>query len=194
MDRLTYENLCSLENDVCAMIRMIISENEDDYEIGWTNEDDKYTEIQRLEPDMEITDYDDIMRWKFNEGDDMWDEFEKYMNCQINLKPDVVCKIITEVNDNYGDYDASTGWVDLFNLYVFIHADMIIQEKIECQDERLEKYVEIRKKNCSRVIQRQWEKCRWNPKYQMCHTCQLKDLEENCGVSFDENGKMVKVV
>ena len=25
----------------------------------------------------------------------------------------------------------------------------------------------------------------------MCHTCQLKDLEENCGVSFDENGKII---
>lgn len=195
MDHLTYENLCSVENDVCEMIREIIDEYEEDYKDS-INElyGDEYDEIKRLEPDMDIINYDDLERWRFNEGDDMWDLFSKRYGYKVHLEPWVVCEMIREIYDEYPDINASWKWEDIFNTYVFMHASNIIEEKRECQDERLEKYIEIRRKHCSRVIQRQWEKCRWNPMYQMCHICQLKDLEINCGVSFDESGKMVKVI
>jgi len=159
------------------MIREIINEYENDYEDNIQElYEDEYDEIKRLEPDMDIINYDEIERWKFNEGDDMWDMFERHMGCEINLKPQVVCSIIRAVVGEYPDIDASWKWEDIFNIYVFMHASYICNEKKECQFERLEKYIELRKKNCSRVIQRQWEKCRYDPEYKMCETVLLNNL------------------
>ncbi len=47
--------------------------------------------------------------------------------------------------------------------------------------------------DAANILVRAWKKCRYNPNYKMCWKVQLKDLEENCGMTFDENDNMVPV-
>ncbi len=42
---------------------------------------------------------------------------------------------------------------------------------------KIVKLYDEKKENAAKVIQEQWKKCRYNPKYRMCSTVQLKNLD-----------------
>ncbi len=194
---ITYsDSMESIEYDVNEMINSMISCYEEDYtecieDMSSSNYDTDLTNtIKDIDPDFQYTNYEDLKQYVFNDMINMTDRFEDHMDAKINFAPWIVMKIYNEYIDNVNE---TNDWEVVFNYYVYDLASDIIGSLEYEQETKMERYLELRRKNCSRVIQRQWEKCRWNPKYQMCHTCQLKDLEETCGMTFDETGKMVEV-
>ncbi len=66
--------------------------------------------------------------------------------------------------------------------------DEVDEELLDCHIDAQNEYEEA-----ALVITKAWKKCRYNPKYKMCWKVQLRDLEENCGMTFNEAGTMVQV-
>ena len=81
----------------------------------------------------------------------------------------------------------NTGGTGLDENQIQLLKSIIQEESIEIKNEhrtdypyyngKIVKLYDEKKENAAKVIQEQWKKCRYNPKYRMCSVIQLKNLD-----------------
>ena len=88
------------------------------------------------------------------------------------------------INDDNDSITIFAAYIKLFSLPLAAATyDTEQHNKLESLDYKIAEKVNI--------IQKAWTKCRWNPEYKMCRTCQIKDLTENCNVKIDDDGNFI---
>jgi hypothetical protein len=186
--RLSDKNENDFEDDIIEFAEYFIAENMDsDYAVEISDLDiyNGYEYLMVSEPTYQVIDYDSFV--EYIEDDDNF-SYRQVFDDWMDSKPEqglldyltakqilFIMKFIRIHSDADADDLIEMSVREVWHQYFLIVFNHVVQGKVLDQEREVnDKDNEY--KEAVGVIKEAWGKCRWNPEYKMCRTCQIKDL------------------
>lgn len=182
-----YQEL-EIYDSVFEYARDLVQEQEEDYSNPISTDEcrDEFKYLATFQPSYKIVDYRGIETTIYNNVGDYSEYYYQKWRDDYNGKEEMkavdLLQIIKCIKEDYGEIPDNLLNNSLENVWTYVLNDCIsyIIGDLEDDETREMERLDYEYEEAVTKIQKAWSKCRWNPNYKMCRTCQFKDLQNIC--------------